>query len=869
MNRAVYNTLRQLSRMHPKAIFEHPKKIVPLAIEITDELVTRHGQQLGEQNIRNAITKYENFRHYIKSVAASLPRRDLAGAEVAQISTSEQSEASNRMASKTLRDCCNQVRDIGLSDAERSQIETALENDYFELTFLSAGVNRELDHRLAFELRQDLRLVAESLAMSKPLIISQFDLESARYVEATSGCTMMLLAENFPAARNFVKAAAKSAKVLQASNHKFFPNHFFDETDIASHDVYLNAVETFKEGQFDEAAEHFEKWLSLNAKRRGQGNTQYDTIVFLHQLCLALDSVKRSSATKEIWDGLDNLLSSSSLTVFKTARALWTHLAPLKSLSLHEQKQIPGASEVVEALLRQARGEWRLLSIFMRLSNDADVGAGLAESVKLPEFLDVFHCIPEIGGHWQYLIMQNLINSLILKADYETRLHSIITGETKITDETSLMSFQIERLTDSELVRYNRKLIASRGNDKDLEVWDRRIPEWWQARKEASSGDPAAVSTGMGFLSGLRAFPHVLHVTSSEALPTRSRGRSSGRIRRISAKRLWRFSPAEFVLSGEISIDAGRYAYMRPRWNRRLDSSYQLRDPDDRVVQSRVPEWMVLFERWASGSGEASAAGFLQWCNQIEPRWRVVALRLLSRMTFFSEAMILDAWRSLYRTTIPADLKTSRNAYVGLGPASKSGHHQLYPLRQALGELKENERGFRPATAFAAIESLSEQSNIDSVVFVDDLVGTGEQAARFMRELVSKHTWLRKRRLYICCLVGFEQGLSRLGELLGEFSGRAFAFKKMTDADRAFSPGNAHWDSDSDREEAREWCRCLGKALWSERGSDGEESALGWKGSEALVAFHYNTPNNTLPLFWADGVVNGEKWHPLLQRFPG
>lgn len=39
--------------------------------------------------------------------------------------------------------------------------------------------------------------------------------------------------------------------------------------------------------------------------------------------------------------------------------------------------------------------------------------------------------------------------------------------------------------------------------------------------------------------------------------------------------------------------------------------------------------------------------------------------------------------------------------------------------------------------------------------------------------------------------------------------------------------------------------------------------ALGYEGSEALMAFEYNTPNNSLPIIWAE--QNG--WCPLFKRY--
>jgi len=42
--------------------------------------------------------------------------------------------------------------------------------------------------------------------------------------------------------------------------------------------------------------------------------------------------------------------------------------------------------------------------------------------------------------------------------------------------------------------------------------------------------------------------------------------------------------------------------------------------------------------------------------------------------------------------------------------------------------------------------------------------------------------------------------------------------------------------------------------------------SLGFGDLAALVAFHNTVPNNTLPIFWSSGTVNGRPWRPLSPR---
>ena len=71
------------------------------------------------------------------------------------------------------------------------------------------------------------------------------------------------------------------------------------------------------------------------------------------------------------------------------------------------------------------------------------------------------------------------------------------------------------------------------------------------------------------------------------------------------------------------------------------------------------------------------------------------------------------------------------------------------------------------------------------------------------------------------------------------------------------------------REEAMEMCKEIGYCLlqdnqWKEDRK--KEFALGYGNAQQLIAFYYNTPTCTLPIFWKEGMYNGKKWIPLFLR---
>jgi hypothetical protein len=47
------------------------------------------------------------------------------------------------------------------------------------------------------------------------------------------------------------------------------------------------------------------------------------------------------------------------------------------------------------------------------------------------------------------------------------------------------------------------------------------------------------------------------------------------------------------------------------------------------------------------------------------------------------------------------------------------------------------------------------------------------------------------------------------------------------------------------------------------------QNACGYSDSHMLMGFHHNTPDNTLPIIWADHTVHGgNSWFPVFRRYP-
>jgi len=433
--------------------------------------------------------------------------------------------------------------------SDRQQALSVLESDYRELKALrSFSASGGRNQQQALKLGQQMVAIATALYDSDPTPQRRKDLEFARYYEAVSGCLVAQLSADFEGAWEYAAAAGQSAKHFRGSR-RFFPNFFFDEAEIASHDVYLEAVRSFRQGSFREAADHFEKWLTLNSHRQGKGDVHYDSNQFHHELCSVLDAIHQGSDCAAQWAALDQALQSANLNIYRTTRALWDRLEPLMAVAKLGEERFPrGHSTIINSLLQTARDEWRLLCTSAPLRGK-DREAGLEESVRLPGFIDVFHCLQQAGALWQYLLLQSFRNALVLKADYESRLRAVAPVDMQRPDVATKASFEIERLQDATLLSYIRSLIASR-SDTDLRVYDPSAPLWWEAQEAIFTGNRNdAEEKCRRFYSKLRSFPHVLRITSCQLIASTAKGiGSSGTFYRLATQRIWHYSSNELTI---------------------------------------------------------------------------------------------------------------------------------------------------------------------------------------------------------------------------------------------------------------------------------------------------------------------------------
>ncbi len=153
------------------------------------------------------------------------------------------------------------------------------------------------------------------------------------------------------------------------------------------------------------------------------------------------------------------------------------------------------------------------------------------------------------------------------------------------------------------------------------------------------------------------------------------------------------------------------------------------------------------------------------------------------------------------------------------------------------------------------------------IVIIDDFSGTGSTISKGLKRLFNTaasqgatdnlKNLMKNQRLLCYVLFAFPEALDKLNR---EHAGIQFISPNpLTVELRALDPEAGIFESEGERKFAEEILIQIGHELLP-------QAPLGFGDLGALLCFHNTVPNNTLPIFWSNGTVNGKPWRPLFPR---
>ncbi|MGX1785210.1 phosphoribosyltransferase-like protein [Bosea sp. NPDC055332] len=203
-----------------------------------------------------------------------------------------------------------------------------------------------------------------------------------------------------------------------------------------------------------------------------------------------------------------------------------------------------------------------------------------------------------------------------------------------------------------------------------------------------------------------------------------------------------------------------------------------------------------------------------------------------------------------------------RVGFVALGHTTESGNELASDLRRSLGD--------RVAVEQFLMSDQLDSANLapfEQFIFLDDFIGTGRQAVDYFERIRGNF----EKKITYAYLAGMDTGIGKVREYLKS------RFKKCEltsildiQIRPAFDIGYI-FENEFEIVQAKKICKKYGDYLSSFEADRHHTSyPLGYGDSAILFATEYNTPNNTLPIFWSTvKLPTGEKWlapYPRLHK---
>lgn len=227
----------------------------------------------------------------------------------------------------------------------------------------------------------------------------------------------------------------------------------------------------------------------------------------------------------------------------------------------------------------------------------------------------------------------------------------------------------------------------------------------------------------------------------------------------------------------------------------------------------------------------------LKWKEQSDVSWKT-AIKILKELKIFNEVEIRDAYRQMVEKH--HELFHAANTFiVPFGPTGKSGDKLLYDFRRAVPEL---------ANKIIEKYEITEKTN-SNLIFLDDIIGTGYQATTYITGSIQQMLTTSNTN-YLMTICSTPQGVFEVQQT----GFRVLSFNLLDE--------KLHYYLDEIckvfTEKEKEFLKKLNYQLIPKT----HRYHLG-----LLLAFHYSTPDNTMPLIWKDQNESDKLlWTALLPR---
>ncbi|WP_179413000.1 hypothetical protein HDF19_11215 [Mucilaginibacter sp. E4BP6] len=258
--------------------------------------------------------------------------------------------------------------------------------------------------------------------------------------------------------------------------------------------------------------------------------------------------------------------------------------------------------------------------------------------------------------------------------------------------------------------------------------------------------------------------------------------------------------------------------------------------------------------------GVVSHLDILKWIANFKDDELSYAVDFLNNLTVFTSNEIEEIYHNGLNKILKSIPNDEKIVVHPIGLFGKSGSMMAYLLRKTDIFIKNPSRIILCSNS---INLPSLDSEYKCLVLLDDFVGTGGSVETYFNSDIVPHLGHFNKRCFLG-VAAMENGLEKIKPFFDHIEiPKSNIYRKAFSNDASYFGYRKY---KTHRETAYEYGKQLTKPEFLKSGIAKYNHALGYKNSQALVAFFYGSPNNSLPIFWQGG-NDKINWFPLIPRF--
>lgn len=238
-----------------------------------------------------------------------------------------------------------------------------------------------------------------------------------------------------------------------------------------------------------------------------------------------------------------------------------------------------------------------------------------------------------------------------------------------------------------------------------------------------------------------------------------------------------------------------------------------------------------------------------------------MALWLLANFVFYNDDEVKHLCKTLYKdfihylieeedSTLDIDLRykniLKKSRFYHLGKTGESSGYVLYYFRQ------ENQLPLK--NFISKIEEIPDI--VENIVFVDDVAlsdGSKSQASKYIKKIIADNPKLKNCRIILLSFIATDKAI----DFLSKENIEVINCITLHERNKCFSKDSIVFSNFNEHlSNGKIFAEHYGKKIKP-------NNPLGYNNCQFLFGFFYNTPDNTLPIFWAEE----NDWVPILKRY--